>query len=273
MGPPERAVARNAAITGLYARWYTDHPNLLKWAGMAVFASNAAGRYLRTIADIRERPGWGPLRGLARSARTGFLERQVDLLRRTNNGVFEDIGWAHVAYLSPEGGIDAVRDGLEDVLPTHRTLLEGFERIEEARRVAHDDPFRSARLAWAGSRLLLKHEQQLVVQPLFASFEPWFGRFYSAVGASDFDLDPLHLETSTFTAFTPYMLVHGRSLLRASGSLRPDLTDFGQRWFWIDNHALPCWMRAESRPALRARIRDLAVSAAPDARPGSNHPA
>ncbi len=256
VGPPEHAIARNAAITALYARWYTEHTNLMKWAGMAVFASAAAGRYLRMIEASATRLG-----------RSAPLERQVDLIRRTNNGVFEDIGWTHVAYLSPEGGIDAVRDGLADVLDTHRSLLEGFESLEEARRMARDDPFASARLAWAGSRLLLKHEQELVVQPLFASFEPWFGRFYSLIGAADFDLDPLHVETSTLTAFTPYMLVHGRSLLRASGSLRPDLTVFDQRWFWIDHHALPCWMRAEKRPSVRAWIRELAALDSPSPSP------
>ena len=36
--PPEHeAVARNAAITGTYARWYTEQP-LCKWSGMAAFS-------------------------------------------------------------------------------------------------------------------------------------------------------------------------------------------------------------------------------------------
>src|SRR6266511_4123834 len=38
--PPEHdVVARNEAITGTYARWYTAQP-LFKWAGMAAFSSH-----------------------------------------------------------------------------------------------------------------------------------------------------------------------------------------------------------------------------------------
>ncbi len=41
--PPEHdVVARNEAITGTYARWYTAQP-LFKWAGMAAFSSHRVG--------------------------------------------------------------------------------------------------------------------------------------------------------------------------------------------------------------------------------------
>src|SRR5262245_11530089 len=110
--PEEDVLARNAAITGAYATWYTDHPEVRKWEGMAAFAPHRVGLALKpyhfkmlqnTITDIEETETDRPRKkSVFRSVRLirGYKEsmiRSLNLIRRTNNLVFGDIGWAHVA--------------------------------------------------------------------------------------------------------------------------------------------------------------------------------
>lgn len=239
-----RAKGRNAAITALYARWYVEHPQLCKWAGMAVFASYSAGRYLRVLDQTRR---------VTRHAQG--IEAQIELIRRTNDDVFDDIGWTQLAYLSKDGGIRAVREGLADWKATHATLLEGYETIERGRRLLEKDPVAARELVWAGSRLLLKHEQEVSVQPIFTTLQPWFGKLFSVVAASSFDLDRQGFDPTTLTAFYPFMMLRGRDVMRRSGNEQPDVTIFSHRWFWIENDAFVAWQRAEGRPQLMAQMR------------------
>lgn len=248
--PEEDAVARNAAITRRYARWYVEHRSLCKWAGMAVFASYRVGQILGLASRLR-------------SLRIPGLDGGLRLLRDTNNRVFEDTSWVHAGYLDPRGGIGAVEDGLAD-LPTHARVLRGFQRIEAGRRMLGDDPGAAADAIWEGSAELLRHEQELFVQPQFADFGALFGAVFSATAVTNYSLGGGHREPTTW--FTPDLLLHGRHLVRRNGLL-PDIADFDQRWFWIEHHALPLWRRvdAESLP-LRARMRDIARGEAIDGR-------
>src|SRR5262245_131311 len=97
-------IARNAAISAQYARWYLQRPEL-KWAGMAAFASHHLGLALHVYADL-----CAVLEDLLRAGRNPGMEdsklADLELVRQTNNRIYQHIGWAHLAYLS--GGAPAV---------------------------------------------------------------------------------------------------------------------------------------------------------------------
>ncbi|APR80587.1 Squalene--hopene cyclase [Minicystis rosea] len=206
---------------------------------MAANASNEVGLYLRGLM-----PDGSPL---ARVLPTSVAEAQIELIREANNAVFEDIAWAHGAFLDPDGGLGTVEDALA-ALPTHRLLLDGFRAIAEGR-------------IWEGTAKLLEHEQRHTVQPRFAAYHPAFAAFLSLAARSDFRLGDARVEQRHFPAFTAYMLRRARPFLRDTGALRPDIARIDHRWYWIEREVLPCWREVEeaAQPPLRERMMELSA--------------
>lgn len=245
--PPRRDVlARNAAITATYARWYLEHPALLKWSGMAVSASYEAGLYLRALQ------GGGVVRALPAS----FRASQSALVKETNDVAFEETAWAHLAFLAPDGGIDALERALASD-PSQEGMLAGFRLLHAAR---HEPSIvRADGLAWEGTRRILEHEQRTTVQRFFARYHLAFSTFMSLVSSADFRLGDPRITQPTRPVFLPFMLRGRAAALRASGSRWPSITRFEHRWAWIDGEVLPCWRSVESarQPALLARMEAL----------------
>jgi len=253
-----RAVARNLAITSVYAAWYLEKPELFKWAGMAAFASRQVGLALvlfemmhapsMEVQRKREGAGIGDLFGallrtpvsLASFLHTFAADRLLfsdfDVIRRGNNGIYRDIAWAHAAYL--HGGIDEVEAGCgrED----GELMLGGFRLIDEGRRALAADPgSMEARFRIReGNILLLRHEQQHTLQPLFETVSP-AGRIVVSFGSElDFSCgtEEGRSRKASFAGFAGF--------LETAAGLR-SITVEKDRWAWIEQEVLPAWEAAE----------------------------
>lgn len=271
-----QAVERNLAITSAYASWYLEKPELFKWAGMAAFASRQVGLALVLFelmhapsVDARRTGGTGGGSGdlfgallraplsLASSLHTFAADRLLfsdfDVIRRGNNGIYRDIAWAHAAYL--HGGVDEVEAGCgrEDDL-----MLEGFRLIDEGRRGFADDSGSMAACSRVreGNILLLRHEQQHTLQPLFETVSP-AGRVVVSFGSElDFSCgtEEGRDRRASFAGFAGY--------LETATGIR-SVTVEKDRWAWIEREVLPAWEAAEgsfcSGSAIERQLRQMAA--------------
>lgn len=258
--PPEHeVVARNEAITGTYARWYTAQP-LFKWAGMAAFSSHRVGLalvpYRTHLAD--DLLGDPDATGDPHPPEFHTVLADLHCLRETNNLVFHDIGWAHLAYMSPEGGIEAIERCLADE-PQSRLMLQGFRLIEQGRLLMQGDAKQQSEgieLVWKGNELLLKHEQAMIVQKKFDTLDTDCKMFLSCFTLMDFNAvyitDNFHYSSLFYT----FMWTRGLPLLVQTFS-PPQLTDLRHRWFWIEKSLIPLWRlveRTDSHLSLKLQI-------------------
>lgn len=244
--PPEHEIrARNAAINASYAAWFLRHPDWFRWSGMAAFASYRVGMllaiydfsYVRGDEFISE-PAKGNLLNDAR------IMCSVEELRKTNNEVFADAGWAHLAYESPEGGIEAVEEGLKDD-PAQIYQLKAFREIERARKMAQADaaePSEINRIFWHAGHLLLKNEQWGVVEKHFPNFDFPLGLGLTAMTSLDFDANHLARSEETYCEFYWFLWTRGLHKLLRTFSL-PNIMRLEHRWFWIEKSVLPTWKK------------------------------
>ena len=61
----------------------------------------------------------------------------VNLIKATNNAIYDDIFWVHVAYVTAEEGIERLRDLLR-ADRHYAPVLSGFEAIDRGRRMETD---------------------------------------------------------------------------------------------------------------------------------------
>jgi uncharacterized protein DUF2515 len=138
-----------------------------------------------------------------------LLITDVNRIRETNNAIFDDIFWVHLAYAAADDGIECLR-GLLRPEGHYTAVLSGFEAIDQGRRVLEDrtapaDARRAAEeLIWKGNVLLLEHEQRTLVQPNLDGLSCAFARLFSIGSALSFDVRGLHDEVSYFTSFYYY---------------------------------------------------------------------
>ena len=261
--PPETAVtARNHAITSQYARWYLHSPDLLKWAGAAAFASHRVGLALLPYDLIVED---GNAIAIANTIDNSIDElvllSDLDLVRQTNNLVFADIGWAHLAYLSPDGGIGIIEQASQEG-NVAQELLDGFRAIEKGQKLLIDsDADRSTAdsYIWQGNSILLRHEQLNTVQKQFDKFQKSFSIFLSIATTMDFDANNLLIDWGTHTSFTKYMWTGGFLTLLLTMSC-PDITNFQHRWRWVQKRVFPIWRHVDSTDrTLRRKMKRMLV--------------
>ena len=242
----DRIIARNRAISGLYATAYLRHPDLLKWAGMAAFASNHARLLVRPLQLLTGRSG-----RLDFEARDRLLRgplRDFDTVRRINNAIFEDIFWAHLVYDAETVGLERLRDLGRDT-PGGGVLIEGFEWIEDGRHATAEGRTEEGhRLVWAGNCALLRHEQQEVVQPRFDGFSCGFARAFSVGSSLDFEARTAHELLTFFTSFYWHILVRRRPELAGHGRW-PRIDKLPLRWVWIVDRIVPGFRRFEGDPS------------------------
>ena len=123
---------RNLEISSRYAWIYKQLPACFKWAGMAAFASHHARLALYPFRLDTDRTGYADIPHSLRRRRALRLE-DVNTIRETNNGIFDDIFWVHVAYASADDGIERLRRLLGPE-PAYAPVLAGFEAIDRGRR-------------------------------------------------------------------------------------------------------------------------------------------
>ena len=251
---PSLVRERNEAITTRYASLYLKSQPLLKWAGLAVFASHKVGEALLPyqLQSLEGgAPSWkNPKDELPLPA---ALAQELELLRNANNNIYQDIAWSLLAYSSPQGGLSLVEAGLSD-LPSHQSMRDGFRKIEEGRRLLEGSPQRSqeaTNLIWQGNGLLLQHEQTVIVQPAFNAMGPAFEFVLSHATSLVFEPNKFDIFTRYRAYFALFMYTHGLPMLLRTRSL-PRIERLDQRCFWITTSALRLW-RALDRQVNRAR--------------------
>jgi hypothetical protein len=244
---------RNLEISSCYAWIYKLLPACFKWAGMAAFASYHVRVALWPFRLDTDRSGYVDIpRSLDRHRPHpgGLLAVDVDTIRATNNAIFDDIFWAHLAYSSAEDGIECLR-ALLGAERHYAALLTGFEAIDQGRRVLESGKTSATArrmaedLIWKGNVQLLEHEQRAVVQPNFDRLSCAFARLFSMGSTLNFEVHGLRQELSYFTSFYLYSLTRGiAQALRAHAW--PRITRFDDRWRWIEASIVPRFRRFDA---------------------------
>lgn len=242
--PQACVFVRNLEISSLYAQLYQRHPNLYKWAGMAAFASYHV-RIALWPMKLRSHAGYVDLDRVREKAR--FSLDDIDLVRRTNNAIFEDIFWAHLVYDGSESGLKQLRAILADS-DRDQSLLRGFEEIERARRAGlQGDSVEAQEAVWRGNVALLEHEQREVVQQHFERMTCRFARLFSIGSTLDFEAQSPGEKIRYLTSFYVFMWTRGLPQVLRSWSL-PRVTRLVDRWNWILRSIVPRFRRFESSP-------------------------
>jgi hypothetical protein len=182
--------------------------------------------------------------------RRRLLLQDVNTIRTTNNAIFNDIFWVHIAYVTADNGIQRLRTLLRD-LPDYRPVLSGFEAIDEGRRVLDDraasaeDKRAATDLIWNGNVQLLEHEQRALVQPYFDHLSCAFARLISLGAASSFEVRGVRNELAYFTSFYLSSLTRGMpAAVRAR--TWPRITRYDDRWRWITTSVVPQFRRFDA---------------------------
>ena len=92
---------RNLEISSRYAWMYKALPAYFKWAGMAAFASYHVRLALWPFRLDADRSGYVDIPHSIDRHRPhpgGLLAVDVETIRATNNAIFDDIFWVHLAY-------------------------------------------------------------------------------------------------------------------------------------------------------------------------------
>ena len=164
-----------------------------------------------------------------------LLISDVNTIRQTNNAIFDDIFWVHLAYASSEDGIECLRTLLRDERH-YAPVLAGFEAIDQGRRALDEE------LIWKGNVQLLEHEQRALVQPNLDGLSCAFARLFSIGSALSFEVRGVRNELSYFTSFYYYALTGDiRQAMRAQAW--PRITRFDDRWRWIVTCIVPRFQR------------------------------
>jgi len=174
----------------------------------------------------------------------------VDTIRATNNAIFNDIFWVHLAYVTADDGIGSLR-ALLQAEQSYAPVLAGFEAIDRGRRVLEDETASAADrqaaedLIWAGNVELLRHEQRALVQPCFDRLSCTFARLVSIGAATSFEVRGVRREVACFTSFYLYSLTRGSPrALRAQAW--PRITRFDDRWRWLAASVVPHFQRIDT---------------------------
>ncbi len=228
-------------------------PACFKWAGMAAIASHHVRLALFPLRLDTDRSGYVNIPH-SMSRRKWLLMDDVNTIRATNNAIFNDIFWVHLAYLSAEDGIASLRSLLrtdDDLAP----LLSGFEAIDEGRRVVEDQAAspearrRADDLIWKGNVQLLEHEQRALVQPNFDRLSCAFARLVSIGSATRFEVHGVRKEVGYFTSFYLYSLTLGAPHVVRSRAW-PRITLLDDRWRWLVTSVVPRFRRYDADSVL-----------------------
>src|SRR5690242_4841769 len=185
-----------------------------------------------------------------------LLTQDVNTIRATNNAIFDDLFWVHLAYVTADDGIGRLR-ALLHAERHYAPVLAGFETIDQGRRVLAD-AMASAEarqtaddLLWAGTIKLLEHEQRALVQPNFDRLSRASAWLVSIGSASSFEVRGVRQEVADFTSFYLYSLTRGLPhALRARAW--PRITRFEDRWRWLVTSVVPRFRRFDADTALVA---------------------
>jgi len=275
------AFHRNLEISSRYAWIYKLLPGYLKWAGMAAFASHHVRLALFPFRLDTDRTGYVDIPHSLRRQKA-LLLRDVNTIRETNNAIFDDIFWVHLAYGTADDPMGRLRP-LLGAEAHYAAVLAGFEAIDRGRRVLEDGTASAearrtaADRIWAGNVQLLEHEQRALVQPNLDRLSCAFARLFSIGSALTFEVRGMRHEVEYFTSFYVYSLTQGIQQAMHSRAW-PRITRFDDRWRWIVTSIVPRFQRFDADTPLAetslrrifAEARDYASN--PCVLPRSSHP-
>src|SRR5215813_8749606 len=259
------AFHRNVEISSRYAWMYKLQPACFKWAAMAAIASHHVRLALFPLRLDTDGTGYVDIpHSLSRLKL--LLTEDVNTIRATNNAIFNDIFWVHLAYVTAEDGIERLR-ALLQAERHYAPVLAGFEAIDQGRRVlAEGMASAQARqaaddLIWEGNVELLRHEQRAVVQPNFDRLSCAFARLISIGSATSFEVHGVRRGVASFTSFYLYSLSRGiPHALRAPAW--PRITRFDDRWRWLVTSVVPRFRRIDADTYLvAASLRRISAEA------------
>lgn len=243
---------RNVEISAWYAWLYRLEPMCFKWAGMAALASHHIRLALAPLRSPGDRHGPADL--LRAWPRQRLLLADTDVIRQTNNGIFDDIFWVHLAYTSSGHDMGYVRSLLEP-LSYYDSMLSGFELIDSGRSRLlsgrEDASSDGHREIWDGNLALLEHEQRSLVQPHFDRLSNGYARLISMGSATAFETRRVRDRAVFFTSF--YASALGATLTSRSRRA-PRITCFDDRWRWLNVSVIPRFQRFEARPDLNTSV-------------------
>ena len=249
LSDPCCAFHRNVEISSRYAWIYMLQPASFKWAAMAAIASHHVRLVLFPFRLDTDGTGYVDIPH-SLSRRKLLLTADVNTIRSTNNAIFDDIFWVHLAYVTAGDGIERLR-ALLQADRHYAPVLAGFEAIDQGRRVLADgmasaDARQAAGdLIWAGNIELLEHEQRALVQPCFDRLSCTFARLVSIGAATSFEVRGLRREVAYFTSFYLYSLSRGMpDALRAQAW--PRITRLDDRWRWLVASVVPRFQRLDA---------------------------
>src|ERR1700757_1458242 len=171
LSDPCCAFHRNVEISSRYAWIYKLQPACFKWAAMAAIASHHVRLALFPLRLDTDRTGYVDIPHSLRRPKL-LLTQDVNTIRATNNAIFDDLFWVHLAYVTADDGMGRLR-ALLQAERHYAPVLAGFEAIDQGRRVLEGGMASAAArqraddLIWEGNVQLLEHEQRALVQPNF----------------------------------------------------------------------------------------------------------
>jgi hypothetical protein len=249
LSDPCCAFHRNVEISSRYAWMYTLRPACFKWAAMAAIASHHVRLALFPLRLDTDRTGYVDIPHSLRRPKL-LLTGDVNTIRATNNAIFDDLFWVHLAYVSADDGIDHLR-ALLQADRHYAPVLAGFEAIDQGRRVLEDQRAsaqarqRAGDLIWDGNIKLLEHEQRALVQPQFDRLSRASAWLVSIGSATSFEVRGARQEIADFTSFYLYSFTRGiPHALRARAW--PRITRFEDRWRWLVTSVVPRFRRFDA---------------------------
>jgi hypothetical protein len=253
LSDPCCAFHRNVEISSRYAWMYKLQPACFKWAAMAAIASHHVRLALFPLRLDTDRTGYVDIPHSLRRPKL-LLTEDVNTIRATNNAIFNDIFWVHLAYVTAEDGIERLR-ALLHAERRYAPVLAGFEAIDQGRRVVEDAMasaearHRADDLIWEGNVELLEHEQRAVVQPSYDRFSGASAWLVSIGSATSFEVPGVRQEIAYLTSFYLYSFTRGVPYaLRARAW--PRITRFDDRWRWLVTSAVPRFRRFDADPPM-----------------------
>jgi hypothetical protein len=249
LSDPCCAFHRNVEISSRYAWMYKRQPVCFKWAAMAAIASHHVRLALFPLHLDTDRTGYVDIPHSLRRPKL-LLTEDVNTIRATNNAIFNDLFWVHLAYVSAEDGIGCLR-ALLQAERHYAPVLAGFEAIDQGRRVLEDGMAssearqRADDLIWEGTVELLEHEQRALVQPNFDRLSCSSARLVAIGSATSFEVRGVRQEIADFTSFYLYSFTRGIPYaLRARKW--PRITRFDDRWRWLATSVVPRFRRFDA---------------------------
>jgi hypothetical protein len=228
---------------------YQLQPACFKWAAMAAIASHHVRRALFPLRLDTDHTGSVDIPHSLRRPKL-LLTEDVNTIRATNNAIFHDIFWIHLAYVTAEDGIERLR-ALLQAERHYALVLASFEAIDHGRRVLEDAMAsaearqRADDLIWEGNLGLLEHEHRAVVQPNFDRLSSTSAWLVSIGSATSFEAPGVRPEIGYFTSFYLYSFTRGiPHALRARAW--PTITRFDDRWRWLVTSVVPRFRRFDA---------------------------